>query len=55
MSWTVKKEFGRVELMTMSWTVTEVDRVELILGPGQNDVLGGKKKKVDRVEQVRKP
>jgi hypothetical protein len=39
MSWTVKKEFGRVELMTMSWTIKEVGRVELILGPGQDDVL----------------
>jgi hypothetical protein len=29
MSWTVKKEFGRVEL---------------ILSPGQDDVLDGKKK-----------
>jgi hypothetical protein len=29
----------------MSWTVKkEADRVELILGAGQNDVLDGKKK-----------
>jgi hypothetical protein len=38
----------------MSWTVKkEVGRVELILGPGQDNVLDSKKP-VDRVDQIQK-